>query len=280
MFSESEGKWVVMTSVIFTKHQRKPSLLLYNSPPLESSFALVCAKASVSRAAERVASLAAPSICASSSSRFSPSNFSTWVRVRPSSSSLTTRRWASPKAASCGRWVTHSTWCRRPRLQASRHHEAHPPANALVDLVEDQGGDGIRPGQHVLEGQHQARGFAAGGDLDQRFSPSPGLGAIRNSTWSSPFVEGHTAAHPTGTPCGIRLGLEIDAEARARPCAGRPARLRWPLPATRPACWRDSAERRARPGQLLPAARFSAFQLRDALAGMGDCLQLVRAFSA
>ncbi len=45
---------------------------------------------------------------------------------------------------------------------------AHAPANALIDLVEDQAGDLVGTSQDVLERQHQARGLASRGDLDQR----------------------------------------------------------------------------------------------------------------
>ena len=46
-------------------------------------------------------------------------------------------------------------------------------ADAGVDLVEDEGRDGVDGGQHHLDGEHDAGEFTAGGALAQR----PGRGA-------------------------------------------------------------------------------------------------------
>ncbi len=64
----------------------------------------------------------------------------------------------------------------RPRIHISHPPPPPPAADALVNSSK------ITSGWCLLwperfQGQHQARGFAARGDLDQRFNPSPGLGA-------------------------------------------------------------------------------------------------------
>ncbi len=62
-----------------------------------------------------------------------------------------------------------------PELFANR--PADTAADALVDLVEDEGGHLVGAGEHVFEGQHQAGGLAAGGDPDERFQTLPGVGS-------------------------------------------------------------------------------------------------------
>ncbi len=64
-----------------------------------------------------------------------------------------------------------------PQLpQLFAHRAAHAPADALVDLVEDEGGHLVGTRQHVFERQHQAGGLAAGGDPCQRFQPLARVG--------------------------------------------------------------------------------------------------------
>src|SRR4051812_12486203 len=53
----------------------------------------------------------------------------------------------------------------------------HPPANALVDFVKNQGGRGVRVGKDTFERQHQTRCFTARSNLCQRLKRFARVGA-------------------------------------------------------------------------------------------------------
>ena len=57
---------------------------------------------------------------ATSAVRACPAMGATWLVVPLAADCLRTSRWWSAHAATCGRWVTHSTWRSRPRRCSSR----------------------------------------------------------------------------------------------------------------------------------------------------------------
>ena len=61
-----------------------------------------------------------------------------------------------------------------PQLLA--HHIAAAPADADINLIEDERGRLIGRGEDGLERQHDARRLAAGGDLGQRLERLAGIG--------------------------------------------------------------------------------------------------------
>ena len=54
---------------------------------------------------------------------------------------------------------------------------ADPPTDAGINFVEDEGGGLVGLREDALEGEHDAGGFATGGDLDQRTEGFAGVGA-------------------------------------------------------------------------------------------------------
>ena len=87
----------------------------------------------------------------------------------PRTEVLVTRMCWSAKAATCGRWVTTSTWtCRASMASRRADLDGGTAADAGVDLVEDEGGHGVHGGQHHLDGEHHAGELTAGGALAQR----------------------------------------------------------------------------------------------------------------
>ena len=90
-----------------------------------------------------------------------------WARWCARARSLLTITWASAKAATCGRWVTTSTWWSRAEGgQRPADRQRRLAADAGIDLVEHEGGR--RGGEHQAQGQHGAGQLAAGGHLGER----------------------------------------------------------------------------------------------------------------
>ncbi len=90
---------------------------------------------------------------------------------------------------------------------------ADAPADALIYLVEDQGGDLVGACQHVLQGQHQARGLAARGDFYQRLEAFPGVGLHQElDLIQATPVEGNPRAVRQRQAFWVGPGLEIDRE--------------------------------------------------------------------
>ncbi|NOG52140.1 MAG: hypothetical protein HND48_23910 [Chloroflexi bacterium] len=80
----------------------------------------------------------------------------------------------------------------RPQLLAD--DRADTPANALIDLVEDQRRGVIGGGQHALEGEHDTRRFAAAGDFGERPQRLARIGAQQHFDFvDAGGVEGEAA---------------------------------------------------------------------------------------
>ena len=62
------------------------------------------------------------------------------------------------------------------RRQTVAHGGGDASRDPGIDLVEDEGGDGIALGDDLLEDEHQARQFAAGHDAGQGQSPLAAVG--------------------------------------------------------------------------------------------------------
>ena len=122
-------------------------------------------------------------------------------------------------------------------LQVLADRHGHLPAYARVDLVEDQAVDRVRAGEDGLGGQGDAGELAPEAILARGLAFSPGLGAIRNSTSSTP--KGPT----TGLPSSRVLAPDPREELGARHAEGPDDRLDLGLEARRP---RPSASRRSR----------------------------------
>ena len=138
--------------------------------------------------------------------------------------------WASAKAATCGRWVTTSTWWRRPRRPAPARPRcaASPPIPASTSSKTRRGRG---RGEHEPQGEHGAGQLAARGHLGQR--------------------QGRRA----------RVGGEQEARPRrpGRRLRPRPRRVArpWPARAGAPATARGEVGRRLPAGRadLLPRPR-------------------------
>ena len=101
-------------------------------------------------------------------------------------------------------------------LQFLADDAANTPADALVDLIENQGGNVVGLGQHVFERQHQARGLAAGGDLDQRLEAFAGVGGNQEfDAFQAGRGEGDAPAIRQRRTLRVGLVLEIDLETRS-----------------------------------------------------------------
>ena len=100
-----------------------------------------------------------------------------------------------------------------PQLLAD--HAAHPPADAGVNLVKDEGRRAVGLGQHRLEGQHQARGLAAGGDAHQRLERLADVGRDQEL---DPVQAGRVKGHPPSLDVGPVVGIapgQVHAKAGA-----------------------------------------------------------------
>ena len=137
------------------------------------------------------------------------------------STAFSTTTCVSANAATCARWVTHSTWCRDPSV-CSRRPTAAPglAADPGVDLVEHQGRRRLR--EHHTRRQHRTGELAAGRGLGQR----PGRLAR---------VGRQEEGDPVGAVVGRLARLDLDVD---RPRAASPARAGAPSTAR--------AERRGR----------------------------------
>ncbi len=87
--------------------------------------------------------------------------------VRPPRSVFSTTTWRSANAATCARWVTHSTWCCAPSTPR-RRPDGRPrfATDAGVDLVEHE--RRRRVGEHEPQREHRPRELAARRGLGQR----------------------------------------------------------------------------------------------------------------
>ena len=119
-----------------------------------------------------------------------PANIRDSSRSRPAASStvspevvtepslaFSTTTWRSAYAATCGRWVTTSTWAEAARAASRRPTStaALPPTPA-VDLVEDEGRHRAGAREGDLEGKHHPRELTARCALRQRSGLGTGVG--------------------------------------------------------------------------------------------------------
>ena len=119
---------------------------------------------SSSRALARAGSpaRAPPIILASSSTRSSNDRRLTEVTVRPWRTAFSIWKWVVPAAAICGRWVMQRTWnCSPSRCSFSPTTVATRPADAGIDLVEDERLARLVGGCQGLQRQHDPRQLAA-----------------------------------------------------------------------------------------------------------------------
>ncbi len=101
------------------------------------------------------------------------------------------RRCWSAQAATCGRWVTASTW--RSLTQALHERPTvcgHRAAHAGIDLVKDQRARLAQLAGGHGNGQRDARQLAARGDLATGRGVAPGWPATRNCTLIQPVGPG------------------------------------------------------------------------------------------
>ena len=172
-------------------------------------------------------------------------------------SSLRTRTCRSAKQAICGRWVTTSTWRSRASARQARP-TASPasPADAGVDLVEDEGRHVVEVGQHAAAREHRARELAARG----RASPAASARSrVRPRTGARP-------ARPRPGPA--RRAARARPRRRRPACRGRGAPPRSPS-ASGPAAARAACGDHARPARSTSAAepRRPVRELGEALVG-------------
>ena len=98
--------------------------------------------------------------------------------------------------------------------QLAAYHSAHAPANALVDLIEDQGGHLVGACQHIFDRQHEPRGFATGGRFHQRFETLARVEGHEELDMLQPVdIESHPLPISQGHALRIWAGLEIHAKA-------------------------------------------------------------------
>ena len=135
------------------------------------------------------------------------------LRVTAPSLALRTTRCWSANAATCGRWVTTSTWAVRASAASRRPDlDGGPAAHPGVDLVEHQGRHRVGAGEHDLDGEHHARQLASRGTALQRRGPgAPACGQSSISTSSTPWraerdAGGHRPQALSGDVVGARAG--------------------------------------------------------------------------
>src|SRR4029450_6196504 len=103
------------------------------------------------------------SIRDSSPTRPASSSRRTSVLVVPSAECFSTVKWRSAGAAVWGRGGATRTWGGRGRLgQAAPDGGGGAATDPGVDLVEDQGGGAVAPGQHDPQGEHDPGQLAPG----------------------------------------------------------------------------------------------------------------------
>ena len=98
-----------------------------------------------------------------------PSTTSTAETTRPSRSPLAMRKWASAKAAIWGRWVMTRTWwpsARRQSFSPTTWPERPPTPTSTSSKT--RVGVGVGGSEDRLQGEHQPRRLAAGGDAAER----------------------------------------------------------------------------------------------------------------
>ena len=183
------------------------------------------------------------------------------ARPRPS----TTATCPSANAATCGRCVTHNTWCCPPNVASARPTAvpASPPMPASTSSNTRVGGAAESTTRRASIARASSPPEAA---LARGRADSPGLGASRNVTSSAP-----------SSPAGLGVaGLDDDLERRRR-ASRAPGDSPAPRPRAgrRPRCGPPTAHARRRPpcavgvgerGLERGRARVVAFHLRDALA--------------
>ena len=112
------------------------------------------------------------------------------------------------------------TWCtRRQPPQLLADDVAAAPADADVDLVEDERGHLVGRGEDGLERQHDARRLAAGGDPGQRLERLAGVGRDQElHAVDAGRVEGVAARSPisasltiTPSPAGVLVDGHLEA---------------------------------------------------------------------
>ena len=134
---------------------------------------------------------------------------STSVTVRPSRSRFAIWKWASAWAAICGRWVTHRTWCRRPRL-----HRLRPTGSALRPPIPVSISSNTRRrrvvdlGEDLLDREGDPAQLAARRDLRERAAPArrrsarsgtrPGRCPDASNATASPSTSTAASSRPAG----------------------------------------------------------------------------------
>ena len=169
------------------------------SCPLRAPLAVASLKSSSACRRAWAESSTPASIRESSATRSSPSDrLARWPCVRPPCSAFRTTTWASAHAATCARWVTHSTW-------ALSRERGQLPADRGAGLTAD-------PGVDLVEHEHRTPAPATPfGERDPQREHRPGELAARTRPWP--------AAAPA-RPGSRRAGRSPD---RRRPRPARPA---------------------------------------------------------
>ena len=101
---------------------------------------------------------------------------------------LSTTTWGSANAATCGRWVTTTTWWSRASRASRRPDlDGRPAADPGVDLVEDERRHGVGAGEDHLDREHHPGELAAGRACAGSAAAAPrGAAASSSSTSSAP----------------------------------------------------------------------------------------------
>ena len=163
------------------------------------------------------------------------------------STAFSTTTWVSANAATCARWVTQSTWCRRPSVcQQTADRDAGLTADPGVHLVEHQ--RRRRLGEHHARRQHRTGELAAGRGPGERSGRLARVG-------------GQQERDPVGAVVGrlARLDHDLDQPHGASPARG--GAPRWPGPAARRPPRRAADERRRpRPRAAAACSRPAALE--------------------